>query len=453
MKHIVAILMPGMFVLLCVLLVTESKSVTSEYESYIKQAEAEEKKGLYLNAIGYYQSALEVYDEDTRIKYQIVKDYKNMGNIEGWLETVLLFIKNYPDGEDKKFLIEAYTDVLDYYYGQQDYSNLVPLLLELRGGSLADSNKGLNDKIEKYYDEVASVYTINKCEADSLSDFYNGYAKMSKNNKKDFYLVADDGSFYSDKAYEDIYILDNVSGYALVKEDGIYKVYTAGGYLKEIDQDGITDARYYNSSYIVGKKDGKFRMYNIDFTDAGFGGWDDFCLIAPGIASVTEGEVQRVLVGSKILECMDGDKWDKVIYPKRGVKENGSQIFTGSEGNYNLINIDTDNMEYSIIAKGFEDADAFCTEEPAAVKRDGKWGFVSSSGNMVIEPVYEEAKSFSYGYAPVKVSGKWTLIDINGKEVLDAEFADMGSPAENGTVPVSFDGKTWDLISLFIKNY
>ncbi len=88
-------------------------------------------------------------------------------------------------------------------------------------------------------------------------------------------------------------------------------------------------------------------------------------------------------------------------------------------------NIDIDNMEYSIIAKGFEDADAFCTEEPAAVKKDGKWGFISSSGKMVIEPVYEEAKSFSYGYAPVKVSGKWTLIDINGKEVLNAEFADM----------------------------
>ncbi len=452
MKHIIAIAMSGMLVILCVLLVTESKNVTNEYETYIKQAEQEEEKGLYINAINYYQSALEVYDKDIKIKYQIVKDYKDMGNTNGWLEAILSFIENYPKEAKNKFLIEAYKEVLDYYYTQQDYDGLVPVLLELRGGLLAESDEELNKKIEKYYDEVASVYTVTKCDADSISDFYNGYARMSKNNNKDWYLAAPDGSLYTDKAYEEIYILDNVLGYFLVKEGGVYKVYTSGGYLKEIDQGGITDIRYYNSSYITGKKDGKFCMYNIDFTDAGFGGWDDFYLIAPGIACVTEEGRQKVLVGSKILETNE-EKWDKVIYPERGIKENGSQVFTGSEGNYNLINIDTDNLEYAVIAKGFEDADAFCTTEPAAVKKDGKWGFISQSGEMVIEPVYEEAKSFSYGYAPVKISGKWTLIDINGKEVLKAEFADMGSPAENGTVPVSFDGKTWDLISLFIKNY
>ncbi len=444
--------MSGMLVILCVLLVTELKNVTNEYETYIKQAEQEEEKGLYINAINYYQSALEVYDKDIKIKYQIVKDYKDMGNTNSWLEAILSFIENYPKEDKNKFLIEAYKEVLDYYYTQQDYDGLVPVLLELRGGLLAESDEELNKKIEKYYDEVASVYTVTKCGADSISDFYNGYARMSKNNNKDWYLAAPDGSLYTDKAYEEIYILDNVLGYFLVKEGGVYKVYTSGGYLKEIDQGSITDIRYYNSSYITGKKDGKFRMYNIDFTDAGFGGWDDFYLIAPGIACVTEEGRQGVLVGSKILETSE-EKWDKVIYPERGIKENGNQVFTGNEGNYNLINIDTDNLEYTVIAKGFEDADAFCTTEPAAVKKDGKWGFISQSGEMVIEPVYEEAKSFSYGYAPVKISGKWTLIDINGKEVLKAEFADMGSPAENGTVPVSFDGKTWDLISLFIKNY
>lgn len=453
MKHIVAIAMSGMFVILCVLLVTESKNVTNEYETYLSQAKEEEEKGLYLNAISYYQAALEVYDEDIDIKYQIVKDYKNMGNTEGWLEAVLSFIGHYPDGAKKEVLADAYKEVIDYYYKAEDYDGLVPMLLELRGGKLAESDEGLKQKIEKYYNEVAAVYTVTKCDADYLSDFYNGYATMYKNNGSEAYLAAFDGSLYSDKAYEDIYILNDTLGYALVKEDGVYKVYTTGGYLKEIDQGGIIDTRYYNSSYIVGKKDGKFRMYNTDFTDAGFGGWDDFRLIAPGIACVTEGGRQDVLVGSKILEAVEGDKWDKVIYPERGIKENGSQLFTGSEGNYNLISIDADNMEYTTVAKGFEDADAFCTTEPAAVKKDGKWGFVSLSGEMVIEPVYEEAKSFSYGYAPVKVSGKWTLIDINGKEVIKAEFADMGSPTENGIVPVSFDGKTWDLISLFIKKY
>ena len=151
MKHIVAIAMSGMFIILCVLLVTESSSITNEYETYINQAKAEEKKGLYLNAINYYQSALEVYDEDQNIKYQIVKDYKSMGNIEGWLDTVLLFIKNYPAEADKAILIDAYNEVLSYYYENKEYDALVPMLSSLRGGELAKSNKDFSKKIEDYY--------------------------------------------------------------------------------------------------------------------------------------------------------------------------------------------------------------------------------------------------------------------------------------------------------------
>ena len=91
MKHIVAIAMSGMFIILCVLLVTESSSITNEYETYINQAKAEEKKGLYLNAINYYQSALEVYDEDQNVKYQIVKDYKTWEIFRGGL-TLLFYL-------------------------------------------------------------------------------------------------------------------------------------------------------------------------------------------------------------------------------------------------------------------------------------------------------------------------------------------------------------------------
>lgn len=455
MKHIVAAAMPVMLVILCVLLVTESRNVTNEYETYINKAQSEEEKGLYLNAISYYQEALGVYDKDQKIKYQIVKDYKDMGNIEGWLSAVISFIDNYPEDTDKSMLAGAYRELLGYYYGQKDYDNLIPLLVKLRDEKIINEDKKLGKLVEKYYDEVASIYTVTSCGAGYISDFYNGYAVMEKNNGRDKYLVAADGSVYTDKPYEDIYILDAVSGYSVVKEDEVYKVYTTGGYLKEIDQNGLTDAKYYNNSYIVGKKDGKYRMYSYKFEDAGFGGWDDFHLIAPGIACVKEDGKESVLVGSRMLEDEDGGKkaWDRVVYCERGIKENGSQLFVGSEGSYDLINIDTDKVQYKEVAKGFEDVDAFCTTEPAAVKKDGKWGFISTSGEMVIEPAYEEAKSFSYGYAPVKISGKWSLIDKDGREVINAGFAGMGSPAESGIVPVSEDGKTWDLISLFIKNY
>lgn len=452
MKHLVAAAMTVMLLALCFLLVTESRSVTNEYEGHIKNAEEEEEKGLYLNAINSYQMALDVYDEDWNIKYKIVEDYYQMGDIEGWEDAILLFINGYPEDGDKKLLAEAYIKILDYYYENKDYSELIPMIERLKEEKFVKKSADLEKKTEEYYNEISAIYTINACQADNISDFYAGYAKASYEDGKQNYLITENSGKYNELAYDDIFILDSERGYSLVKEKGIYKVYTNTGYLKEIDENELEDVKYYNSAYIVGKKAGRYHMYSYDFNDAGFGDWEDFCLISQGIACITDNGVQKILIGSKDLTD-DNYLWDKVVCPKRGVKENGNQIFVGKDDKFDLISIDTNNTEYEVIAKGFEDADAFNTTEPAAVKKDGKWGFISSSGKIVIEPEYEEAKSFSYGYAPVKIDGNWTLIDTSGRQVLSPDFKDMGAPTEDGVVPVSFDGKKWDLISLFIKNY
>ena len=46
----------------------------------------------------------------------------------------------------------------------------------------------------------------------------------------------------------------------------------------------------------------------------------------------------------------------------------------------------------------------------AAVKKDGNWGFADKDGNMVIAPQYEDARSFSYGYAVVKTKENLTKL-------------------------------------------
>jgi tetratricopeptide (TPR) repeat protein len=49
----------------------------------------------------------------------------------------------------------------------------------------------------------------------------------------------------------------------------------------------------------------------------------------------------------------------------------------------------------------------------AAVKKDGKWGYIDMEGDMVIENVFSEAGDFSAGgCAPVKTDGEWTLLRL-----------------------------------------
>jgi hypothetical protein len=51
------------------------------------------------------------------------------------------------------------------------------------------------------------------------------------------------------------------------------------------------------------------------------------------------------------------------------------------------------------------------------------WGFIDKSGKLVIKPDFEKVRSFSEGLAAVRVNGKWGFIDKNGKLVIKPQFS------------------------------
>jgi hypothetical protein len=75
-----------------------------------------------------------------------------------------------------------------------------------------------------------------------------------------------------------------------------------------------------------------------------------------------------------------------------------------------------------VIPMQYQDGHHF-SEGLAGVKIDGKWGFINREGGMVIEPRFEMVRNFKEGRALVKVaedSGKY--IDRTGKIVIDHPF-------------------------------
>jgi len=52
------------------------------------------------------------------------------------------------------------------------------------------------------------------------------------------------------------------------------------------------------------------------------------------------------------------------------------------------------------------------------------WGFINQKGEVVIPMIYEKAKHFREGLAPVRVRGKWGYIDRSGRMVIGAGFED-----------------------------
>ncbi len=103
-----------------------------------------------------------------------------------------------------------------------------------------------------------------------------------------------------------------------------------------------------------------------------------------------------------------------------------------------------------------------------AVKKDGKWGYVNSKGEMVIPAEYdaswpyfsrydrgtqnfeenlEYCYAFSDGYVPVCKDGQWELKDTKGKSVILSGTFEAIRPVQDGKCWVKKDGK-WGVIQL-----
>lgn len=80
--------------------------------------------------------------------------------------------------------------------------------------------------------------------------------------------------------------------------------------------------------------------------------------------------------------------------------------------------------------------------------QDGKWGFIDDEGEIVIKPVFQEAKSFSNGLAAVYDGEKWGFINKDGDLVIDYQFRDVDYFTEDGICFVSTYEDLYYMITL-----
>ncbi|MFA4985244.1 MAG: WG repeat-containing protein [Candidatus Brocadiia bacterium] len=66
-----------------------------------------------------------------------------------------------------------------------------------------------------------------------------------------------------------------------------------------------------------------------------------------------------------------------------------------------------------ITAPEFTEAEEF-RDGMAAVKENGRWGFIDLTGKIVVETDFDRVESFKNGFAAVKINGKWGLVRKNG---------------------------------------
>jgi len=110
----------------------------------------------------------------------------------------------------------------------------------------------------------------------------------------------------------------------------------------------------------------------------------------------------------------------------------GESVYLISDGKY--------------IGDVYEDARPFNDEWYAAVKKDGKWGFIDANGVVVIEFMFDDALSFGQHLAAVRYGELWGYISIYGYMVIDPVFNEAKS-FSGGSAPVLTD-RGWQFITL-----
>lgn len=95
------------------------------------------------------------------------------------------------------------------------------------------------------------------------------------------------------------------------------------------------------------------------------------------------------------------------------------------------------------IAYRFDNAWSF-SEGLACVKLNGKWGFVRHDGSAAIAYRFDDAKSFSEGLAAVKANGKWGFIDRDGVCTIPYKY-DSANAFSEGLAAAQLNGK-WGFI-------
>lgn len=73
------------------------------------------------------------------------------------------------------------------------------------------------------------------------------------------------------------------------------------------------------------------------------------------------------------------------------------------------------------VVYGYDDIDCL-SDGLARIERDGKYGFIDNTGQVVIPPKYDLAWDFSEGLARVSQNGKAGFIDNTGKVVIPLKY-------------------------------
>lgn len=395
------------------------KQAAAEYEECMAKANTFEAKGIYIDALENYEKALELDSGNFEIIMKIAEMYYQMGDFNGFVsacDNALAVRSNDPTPYIKK---------ANYYMEYAKYDKAIEVVKSAALIKDCEELEALREIlatkcIEKYvsFSEIKDWHVQGEV----------NYVAVQEKNK--WGMTLKDGTKKLQTKYEYIGAYDKDSGVIPCCLDGLYYYIDIRGNKKLIGDveyqylgsfgNGLAPAQRNN---LYGYIDTEFTEYKFEYEYAGAfsnnvaavkkdGKW---ALINEKFESVTEFIYDEILCDSNgfcsifnVIIARQGEQY--VFLNHKGEQVGGNK--------YDNVSLPASNDSY------------------IAVKKGELWGFVDQNGDIVMEPQYQDAKSFSLGLAPVKVGEAWGYINTKGELVVEAEYTDAGVFSQDGSATV-----------------
>lgn len=406
-------------------------AVKNEYAQAISAAQSYAANGLYQKAIQSYTSALSIR-EDADIRMALVETYEEA----------------YADGVATKAAYQsALETACDLYPKQAEYWER--LLRQLcNSGSYNDAYKQLSkakragaesEALDALEIEITYSYSTSGSAYSEIYRSPNGYVVVCSGDGGWGVVAPNGGQAYScNYRYISPY---SDAGTAVFRTDSGTRLLDFSKVVQAILTEDISAARAYGDGLLPVYSDGQWRYFFCAGGEYLLDRYDDVSSFQNGIAAVQQ-------EGMWSLIDTNGGRLSEASFDDVKLYGNGdycyNDLMVASDGTYGLYHADgTRANDFSA-----QDMDLYMGGYMAFQDDSGLWGFVDQNGNVVLQPQFCAAKSFSGGLAAVYDGETWGFIREDGTVVIDYQFVDVSYFSQSGVCFVSKVDGTFYTITL-----
>lgn len=403
-----------------------------QYRQYLEDARSYAAQEIEIYALRNYQSAIEMRPA-LELYMEVAEFYRdtleNRNKAAQWGEMML---SEYPKKP------EPYEFQLDIYLQTGDYMAFFELYDRMIGRHV------LSETADALYASVEYAFYV-QGEYDEMSIFSSNLAPVRRNETWGY--CSSKGKRKIGTYYTYVGAFNNGMAPVTDAEGEAYYIDNDGNKVMAVDaEEKIQELGVMSLANIYTVFNGEEWSYYNKSGELLMGGFLEASAFANGLAAA------RTEKGWKIYDTEGNAKsdtvYEDVALDEKQMAYRNERLFVKSGNSYIML----DGSGRQIGSEAYEDVKIFYENTYAAVKKNGKWGFIDKSGDWFLESCYEDARSFQNGFAAVQMDGLWGFINMEKELCIPCQFVQVKDFTASGTVPVR-KNLTWSVLLLYKDNY